>query len=60
MQSQSLAITQARGCPLKGISITKDTASHMRRFTDNGWDRADAKDMSTIYRVHLDADEKRR
>ena len=59
-KDRSLAIMQARGCPLKGISATKDTASHIRRFTDNGWERADAKDMSTIYSVHLDASEKRR
>lgn len=51
---------QARGCPLKGISVTSNLAAHIRRFTDNGWQRADAKDMSTIYKLHLDPAEKRR
>jgi hypothetical protein len=53
-------LVQARGCPLKGISVTRDLASHIRRFTDNAWQRADAKDMSTIYKHHLDPVEKRR
>lgn len=53
-------VLQARGCPLKGIAVTSDLAAHIRRFTGNGWQRADAKDMSTIYRLHLDPAEKKR
>ena len=55
-----IILLQARGCPLKGIAVTSDIAAHIRRFTDNGWQEADAKDMSTIYKFHLDPAEKRR
>ncbi|CAL5221350.1 g3526 [Coccomyxa viridis] len=57
---QMISNLEARGCPLKGIAVTSDLAAHIRRFTGNGWQRADAKDMSTIYRLHLDPAEKKR
>ena len=51
---------QARGCPLRGIWATPDLAAHMQRFTCNGWQRAEARDMSAIHRGCLDPGEKRR
>ena len=51
---------QARGCPLIGLPATPDLAAHVKRFTDNGWERADAKDMYTIYNRYIDAQDRRR
>jgi hypothetical protein len=51
---------QVRGCPLRGIQATPDLAAHMQRFTGNGWQRAEARDMSAVYRGCLDPGEKRR
>ncbi|BDA43511.1 tRNA wybutosine-synthesizing protein 4 [Coccomyxa sp. Obi] len=57
---QMLTNLECRGCPLRGIQATPDLGAHQRRFLNNGWQRADAKDMSTIYRAYLDPAEKRR
>ena len=51
---------QARGCPLIGLPATPDLASHVRRFTDNGWERADAKDMYDVYNAYIDPQDRRR
>ena len=41
---------EARGCPLLGISATPTLDAQRRRFTDAGWDRAQAHDMAHVYR----------
>ena len=51
---------QARGCPLIGIAATPDLEAHKRRFLDNGWSRADARDMLSVYRHHIDPADRRR
>ncbi len=51
---------QARGCPLVGLTATPDLEAHRRRFLDNGWTRADARDMLTVYRHHIDPADRRR
>jgi len=51
---------QSRGCPLKGLAGTPDLAAHRQRFTANGWQRAEALDMDTIHRCHLDPLERHR
>ena len=51
---------QSRGCPLRGIRGTKDLAAQKQRFLDNGWQRAEALDMHTVYGRHVDAQQKRR
>lgn len=51
---QMLRNLQGRGCPLRGLPATPDLQSQCRRFTDNGWKHADARDMATVYRTHLD------
>ena len=51
---------QARGCPLVGLAATPDLEAHRRRFLDNGWSRADARDMLAVYRQHIDPDDRRR
>lgn len=43
-----LDIRQLRGCPLRGILSTLD--DHERRFTDHGWDHAEAIDMDKVTR----------
>ena len=51
---------QSRGCPLRGIWGTKDLAAQKQRFLDNGWQRAKALDMHTVYGRHVDALQRRR
>lgn len=51
---------QGRGCPLRGLHATPDLQSQCRRFTDNGWARADARDMATVYRCHMDPADRQR
>ncbi|KAK9830157.1 hypothetical protein WJX72_010045 [[Myrmecia] bisecta] len=57
---QMLMNIESRGCPLLGIRGTPSLESHVARFRNNGWQRAEAKDMNTIYRDHLDPQDKRR
>ncbi|EIE22490.1 leucine carboxyl methyltransferase family protein [Coccomyxa subellipsoidea C-169] len=57
---QMLMNLESRGCPLRGLQATPDLKAHQDRFLNNGWQRADAKDMTTIYRAYLDPAEKRR
>ncbi|KAK9914942.1 hypothetical protein WJX75_002652 [Coccomyxa subellipsoidea] len=57
---QMLTNLECRGCPLRGLQATPDLKAHQDRFLSNGWQRADAKDMTTIYRAYLDPAEKRR
>ena len=42
---------ESRGCPIRGVSATPTLQAHMGRFTGNGWGRAAALDMDTIYQV---------
>ena len=45
---------ESRGCPLLGLPATPGLAEHCSRFTGQGWQRAHALDMDTIYQRHLD------
>lgn len=58
--AEGFVLCQCRGCPLRGLQATPDLKAHQDRFLSNGWQRADAKDMTTIYRAYLDPAEKRR
>ena len=51
---------QSRGCPLKGLPSTPTLEAHRQRFLTNGWEKADAVDLDTIYKHHLDPQDKRR
>ena len=51
---------QSRGCPLKGLPSTPTLEAHRQRFLNNGWEKAEAVDLDTIYKYHLDAQDKRR
>lgn len=51
---------QSRGCPLRGLAGTPDLDAHQRRFTANCWQRAEARDMDTIHRCHLDPVDRQR
>lgn len=51
---------QSRGCPLRGLAGTPDLDAHQRRFTANCWQRAEARDMDTIHRCHLDPIDRQR
>lgn len=51
---------QSRGCPLKGLRGTPDLKAHRRRFTANGWQRAEALDMDTVHRCHIDPVDRQR
>ena len=51
---------QSRGCPLKGLPSTPTLEAHRQRFLTNGWEAAEATDLDTIYKSHLDAQDKRR
>jgi tRNA wybutosine-synthesizing protein 4 len=57
---QMLMNLEARGCPLKGLHATPDLKSHRQRFLSNGWQWAEAEDMDTIYKYHLDPVDKGR
>ena len=52
--------SQSRGCPLQGLHATPTLEAHQRRFTSNGWTRASAVDLDTVYRLHIDPVDKRR
>lgn len=52
-----MRVVQARGCGLRGLRATPSLQAHKKRFTNNGWTRADAWDMDTIYRKFLDPKE---
>lgn len=53
-------LLQSRGCPLKGLPGTPDLEAQRRRFTKNGWQRAEAADMDTIHRCHIDPVDRQR
>lgn len=53
-------VSQRRGCPLLGLHATPSLDAHERRLTGNGWSRARATDLDTVYRHHIDPAEKRR
>eukprot|EP00891_Asterochloris_glomerata_P002981 jgi/Astpho2/2981/fgenesh1_pm.00051_%23_4_t len=57
---QMLMNLESRGCPLRGIRGTKDLAAQKQRFLDNGWQRAEALDMHTVYGRHVDPLQRRR
>lgn len=51
---------QSRGCPLRGLPATPTLEAHKQRFVSNGWEKAEALDLDTIYKDYLDPAEKRR
>lgn len=53
-------LLQSRGCPLRGLPGTPDLEAQRRRFTENGWQRAEAADMDTIHRCHIDPVDRQR
>lgn len=57
---QMLRNLESRGCPLKGLPSTPTLEAHRQRFLTNGWEKADAVDLDTIYKHHLDPQDKRR
>ncbi|KAK9815129.1 hypothetical protein WJX73_008299 [Symbiochloris irregularis] len=57
---QMLLNLERRGCPLLGLHATPSLQAHEQRLTANGWSRATATDLDTVYRHHIDPAEKRR
>lgn len=53
-------VLQGRGCPLKGLPSTPTLEAHQHRFLTNGWEKAHAVDLDTIYKQHIDPQDKRR
>lgn len=53
-------LLKVRGCGLQGLRATPTLNAHKNRFTSNGWSRAHAWDMDTIYRKFLDKREQAR
>ena len=56
----AMMLMQSRGCPLKGLPSTPTLEAHRQRFVTNNWEKAEATDLDTIYKYHLDAQDKRR
>ena len=53
-------LVQSRGCPLKGLPSTPTLEAHRQRFLTNNWEKAESLDLDTIYKHHLDPQDKRR
>lgn len=53
-------VVQSRGCPLKGLPSTPTLEAHRQRFLTNNWEKAESVDLDTIYKYHLDPEDKRR
>lgn len=51
-------VLQSRGCPLKGLPSTPTLEAHRQRFLTNGWEKAHAVDLDTIYKQHIDPQDK--
>ncbi|KAL0034420.1 hypothetical protein WJX79_001255 [Trebouxia sp. C0005] len=57
---QMMRNLESRGCPLKGLPSTPTLEAHRQRFLTNNWEKAEATDLDTIYKYHLDPQDKRR
>ncbi|KAL0024734.1 hypothetical protein WJX77_012039 [Trebouxia sp. C0004] len=57
---QMMRNLESRGCPLKGLPSTPTLEAHRQRFLTNNWEKAEATDLDTIYKHHLDPRDKRR
>lgn len=57
---QMLRNLESRGCPLKGLPSTPTLEAHRQRFLTNNWEKAESVDLDTIYKYHLDPEDKRR
>lgn len=58
--SQHTLVLQSRGCPLRGLPSTPTLEAHRQRFLTNGWEKAHAVDLDTIYKQYIDPQDKRR
>ncbi|CAM6084519.1 unnamed protein product [Calypogeia fissa] len=57
---QMIKNLESRGCGLLGLEDTPTLEAKMKRFTDLGWQNADALNMDVIYNQHLDPIDRRR